>query len=118
MATSSATLRYARISPRKVRLVVDLIRGLDIDRARTSLHFLNKRSAKPVLKLLESAIANAKSAQGDAGGAGGLYVKKVFVDQGPTLKRSRPRAKGTSSPINKKTSHITIVLDERTKTTA
>ncbi|MBI1888365.1 MAG: 50S ribosomal protein L22 [Candidatus Spechtbacteria bacterium] len=114
MATSSATLRYARISPRKVRLVVDLIRGLDIDRARTSLQFLNKRSAKPVLKLLESAIANAKSASGNAGA---LYVKKIFADQGPTLKRSRPRAKGTSSPINKKTSHITIVLDERTKPT-
>lgn len=114
MSDITAKLRYARISPRKVRLVVDVIRGMDITRARTNLRFLNKRSAKPILKLLESAIANAKSAQRSEAG---LYIKKIFVDQGPTYKRSRPAPKGVAHPINKKTSHVTIVLDERTKPT-
>lgn len=107
----SAKLRYLRMSPRKARLVVDLVRGMDVSRARVQLTFLEKRASHNVLKLLNSAISNAKndfSKEEDS-----LYIKKIFVDQGPTYKRFRPSAKGIASPIKKKTSHITIVLDEK-----
>lgn len=106
----TARTRYLRISPRKVRLIVDVVRGKGIDEARSFLAFASKRAAHPILKLLNSAAANAKH---NFSKESGLYIKKIFVDQGPTYKRIRPVARGTAHPIKKKTSHVTIILDER-----
>lgn len=104
----TAKLRHLRISPRKVRLVVDLIRGMDVVEAENQLKFLPKRAADPVLKLLKSAIANAlnnyKAVKEN------LYISKITVDPGPTLKRWMPRAMGRATPKLKRTSHITIAL--------
>ncbi|MDG1949905.1 MAG: 50S ribosomal protein L22 [bacterium] len=108
-----AKARYIRMSPRKVRLVVDLIRGLDVQGAQAQLSFSKKAAAEPVLKLLNSAIANATNnfkMNGDD-----LYVKTIMVDGGPTLKRWRPRAFGRAGAIRKRTSHINIVLASRTQ---
>jgi len=107
-----AKLSYLRSSPRKVRLVVDVVRGMDAERASAQLKFLNKRASDPVLKLLNSAVANAKN---NFQKTENLYIREIFVDQGPTYKRFRAAAKGRTSPINKKTSHITIILDEKKK---
>ncbi len=104
----TAKLNYLRISPRKTRLVVGLIRGLPVIEAERQLIFLTKRSARSVLKLLRSACANARhnhSLEKES-----LYIDKIFVDQGPTLKRWMPRAMGRATPIMKRTSHLTIVL--------
>ena len=106
----SATLKYLRMSPRKIRLVVDLVRGMEVERAKLHLQFSDKGGASPVLKLLNSAVANASN---NFKKTEGLYIKKIFVDQGPTYKRFRPRARGMVSPINKKTSHVTVILDEK-----
>jgi large subunit ribosomal protein L22 len=106
----SAKLSYLRMSPRKVRPVADLVRGIGTDQARHALQFSEKKAAEHILKLLNSAIANAKN---NFSKTEGLYVKKIFVDQGPTYKRFRPRTKGIEAPINKRTSHIFIALDER-----
>lgn len=106
----SAKLRYLRVSPRKARLIASLVRGMGIEGARAQLRFSKKGVAAPILKLLNSAASNAKN---NFSKSEGLYIKKIVVDQGPTYKRHRPRAKGVASPINKRTSHITIVLDER-----
>jgi len=111
---SRAKLRYLRQSPRKVRLVADLIRGLDVKVAQNQLRFLNKKATLPVLKLLESAIANAENnfqLQKD-----NLYIQEIRVDQGPTLGRWMPKAFGRATPIRKKTSHITIILSEKIET--
>ena len=107
--TASAKLRYLRIAPRKVRLVVDLIRGKRVADAQTILRFTNKKGADPVLKTLNSAVASAKeNKQLDETG---LYISKITVDEGPKLKRWLPRARGVASPMQKKVSHITIELD-------
>lgn len=109
-----AYLRHLRISPRKVRLVVDIIRGMGAEQAQTQLEFINKRATEPVLKLLNSALANAEhnfNLEKE-----NLYISKIFVDEGATLKRARPRAMGRSAPIRKRTSHITVILDEKVKT--
>ena len=105
-----AKLRYLRMSPRKVRLVADLIRGVDVENAKSRLQFSEKKAAEHVLKLLNSAVSNAKN---NFSKTEGLRVMSIFVDQGPTYKRFRPRAKGMTGPINKKTSHITIILGEK-----
>ncbi len=106
-----AKLKYLRIAPRKLRLVADLIRGKDVFKARAELGFLTKRGAKPFLKLLESAVANASNNfQLDEKD---LYLAKVLVDEGPKLKRWRPRARGQAFPIQKKTSHLLIVLEQK-----
>ncbi len=105
-----AKLNYLRIAPRKVRLVVDLIRGRKVSEAEDRLRFVKKRAAKPVSKLLKSVIANAEhnfDLKKD-----NLYISEIKVDEGPTLKRWRARARGAANEIQKKTSHITIVLDE------
>jgi len=105
-----AKLHYLRIAPRKVRLVADLIRGKTVEEAQTILNFIVKKAAQPLLKLLKSAIANAKhnfQLKQD-----NLYISKIMVDEGPKYKRWMPRARGMVSPIQKKTSHITIVLEE------
>lgn len=108
-----AKLRYLRIAPRKVRLVADLLRGKTVEEAQNTLHFTAKRAAPPLLKLLKSAIANAKNnfrlEEKE------LYISKVLVDEGPKLKRWIARARGKADEIQKKTSHITIVLDEVVK---
>ena len=105
-----AKLRYLRTSPKKVRLVIDLIRGLEVGAAEHQLTFLNKGSSLTVLKLLKSAIANAEN--NFKLSADNLYIKKITADQGPTLKRWKARAFGRASEIRKKSSHITIVLGE------
>ncbi len=108
-----ATLKQYRQSPRKVRLVADYIRGKNVNKALSELNFLNKRAALVVKKLLSSAVAGAKNdfniEKED------LLVKEVTVDKGPTLHRSRPRARGRATPINKRTSHITVVLEQHSK---
>ncbi len=113
-----AKLRHLRMSPRKVRLVADAIRGLDVESAQNQLEFMNKRAARPMLKLLKSAVANAEHNSAAAGlKRDNLYISELRVDEGPTLKRWMPRAMGRATPINKRTSHITIVLDEKTAIT-
>jgi len=106
----TAKLKYLRIAPRKVRLVADLIRGKTIEEAQNILNFATKKAATPLLKLLRSGIANAKNSfQLEESN---LYIKKILVDEGPKLKRWRPRARGQAYEIQKKTSHITLILDE------
>ena len=96
------------MSPRKTRLVVDLVRGLSIADARAQLQFSKKAAAKPVLKVLNSAVANAENNHSQDTSA--FFVTTAFVDEGPTIKRYRPRAHGRSAPIRKRMSHITIVV--------
>lgn len=107
---SKAQLRHLRIAPRKVRLVVDMIRGKSVDKAQNILSFTTKKAASPVLKLLNSAMANAKNnLKLDPTN---LFISKIEVNEGPKLKRWRPRARGRAYEIQKKTSHIIMVLDE------
>ena len=106
-----ATLKYARISSRKVKIVADLIKGKDIDEAVAILKYTPKASSEMLEKLLKSAIANAENNHHMAHEK--LYVADIYANQGPTLKRIRPAAKGSAVRIRKRTSHITIVLKER-----
>ena len=106
-----ATLRYTRISARKVKIVADLIRGKNVDEALAIVKFTPKASSEVIEKLLKSAIANAENNHHMAHEK--LYVADIFANQGPTLKRIRPAAKGSAVRIRKRTSHITIVLKER-----
>lgn len=106
-----ATLKYARISSRKVKIVTDLIRGKDVDEALAIVKFTPKAASDIVEKLLKSAIANAENNHGMKSNK--LYVAEVYANQGPTLRRIRPAAKGSAVRIRKRTSHITIVLKER-----
>ena len=106
-----ARLRFVRIAPRKARLVADLIRGKGSEEALNILTFTKKASAKIIIKLLKSAVANAT--QKKAIDVDRLYVKRIMVDQGPTMKRFMPRALGRATTIRKRTSHISIVLDEK-----
>ena len=105
-----AQAKFVRMSPRKVRLVVDLIRHMGIEEARHQLMFLKKDAAKPVLKVLESAIANATN--NHKMDASALQIKEARVDEGPTLHRFTPRAQGRATAIRKRMSHITIVLTD------
>ncbi|NLB61531.1 MAG: 50S ribosomal protein L22 [Clostridiales bacterium] len=104
-----ATAKYIRISSRKVKIVIDLIRGKSATEARAILMFTPKAAAAPVLKVLNSAIANAENNLNLS--TDNLFVAETYANQGPTLKRFRARAKGSASRILKRTSHITIVLD-------
>ena len=108
-----AIARYIRISSRKVKIVIDLIRGKGVKEAEAILRYTPKAATEPVLKLLNSAVANAENNlelnRDD------LYVAEVYANQGPTLMRYRPRAHGRASRIRKRTSHITIVLDQQAK---
>lgn len=104
----SAKHRYARISPQKARLVADQVRGLPVDKALTLLKFSNKKAAELVRKVLESAVANAE--HNDGADIDELKVSSIFVDQGPTMKRMRARAKGRGNRIIKRTSHITVTV--------
>ena len=106
-----ATLKFARISARKVKIVADLVRGKDVDEALAIMKFTPKASSEVLEKLLKSAIANAENNYEMK--HENLYVAEIFANQGPTLKRIRPAAKGSAVRIRKRTSHITIVLKER-----
>jgi len=108
---AKAIVKYVRISPQKVKLVADLVRGKKIGDAETVLKFTEKKAAQIVEKLLKSAIANAT--QNPNMDENVLYVKEIFVGPGPTLKRWRSRAQGRVSPIRKRTSNITVILAER-----
>ena len=108
---AKATLKFARISSRKVKIVADLIRGKDVDEALAIVKFTPKASSEIIEKLLKSAIANAENNHGM--NRGNLIVSEIYANQGPTLKRIRPAAKGSAVRIRKRTSHITIVLKEK-----
>jgi large subunit ribosomal protein L22 len=106
-----ASLIYARVGEQKARLVANLVRGKDVSEAIKTLTFLNKKSALMIKKLIESAVANAdykKTIDLDK-----LFVKTITVDQGPVMKRFRPRAQGRATGVRKRMSHINVVLEER-----
>ncbi len=108
---AKAVARYVRISPRKARLLVDLIRGKSVEEAATILRFTPRAAAEVVEKVLMSAVANAEKNLKIK--ADDLVVATTYVDEGPTLKRIRPRARGMASRINKRTSHITVIVKKR-----
>jgi large subunit ribosomal protein L22 len=105
----SAKLKYLRIAPRKVRLVANMIRGKKAEKAQSILNFTVKGASRPMLKLLNSALANAKSIHQLE--STDLYISKIEVNEGPKLKRWRARARGQAAEIQKKTSHIEITLE-------
>ncbi len=105
-----AKARNIKISPRKVRLVIDVVRGLKVDSALSQLRFVSKKAVIPVTKLINSAIANAVNTY-DLDKSN-LFVKEIRVDEGVTMKRWMPRARGRATPLRKRTSHINIVLSE------
>lgn len=107
----NASLKNSRVSAQKARLVADLVRGKDVGEAIKLLTFANKKTAQLIKKLLESAVANAEDKK--VGDVDSLYVKSIWVDQGPSMKRFRPRAQGRAFMVKKKTSHINLVLGER-----
>lgn len=107
-----ATLTHLRIAPRKVRLVADTVRGKKVSQALNILSFTRKKAAFPVQKLLKSAIANASENDGISD-VDNLVIARITVDEGPTLKRYMPRARGRATPIRKRTSHVKIYLQER-----
>lgn len=107
---SKAVLKYARISPRKVRRVADLIKGKKAGDAMINLKFLPHSGGKVLAKVLKSAMANAE--QKKVADPDSMKVSRIFVDQGPTMKRMMPRAMGRADIIKKRTSHITLVLEE------
>ena len=111
MPQHTAQLNYLKIAPRKVRAVGALLKGLSANDAEAALLFRRERAAKPILKLLRSALANAKNNARLA--PENLYIERIQVDGGPMLKRHMPRARGMATPIQKKMSHVFLVLGER-----
>jgi large subunit ribosomal protein L22 len=107
-ATARASARYVRVTPQKARRVVDLIRGLPAAEAQALLRFAPQSASEPVGKVLDSAVANAE--HNHDLDTTGLVVREAYVDEGPTLKRFRPRAQGRAYRIRKRTSHITVVV--------
>lgn len=112
MKTATAKLKNLSITPRKVRLLVDVIRGKHVNAALAQIQVANLRVALPLKKLLQSAISNAKNQKMDINK---LYVKSAFVNQGPMLKRFLPRARGSATEIQKKYSHVILTLAESEK---
>ncbi|SHJ24663.1 large subunit ribosomal protein L22 [Tessaracoccus bendigoensis DSM 12906] len=108
---SYAIARHVRMSPTKVRRVIDLVRGMDVPEALVALKFAPQAASEPVYKVVASAVANAESSEGLR--SDDLYISKAFVDEGVTLRRIRPRAKGSASRILKRGSHITVVVEPR-----
>jgi large subunit ribosomal protein L22 len=102
--------RYARIAPRKARLVMDLIRGRDVEDALAMLRFSKKRASGLIEKVIRSAVANAGEQEADTHA---LYITEARVDPGPIIKRFQPKDRGKAYPINKRTSHLCVGLDER-----
>src|SRR5918999_2285942 len=111
-----AQARFIRVTPMKARRVVDLIRGLPAAEAQAVLRFAPQAASEPVGKVLASAIANAE--HNNRLDADTLFVSKAWVDEGPTLKRFRPRAQGRAYRVNKRTSHITVVVESRDEETS
>lgn len=111
MATQVAKLKYLKIAPRKVRAIAGLIRGLSVNEAEAQLMTSRRRPAASLLKLLRSAVSNAKNNQKI--NPESLFIKTITVDGGPMLKRYLPRARGMATPIQKKLSHITLTLEEK-----
>ena len=107
---TKAVAKYIRISPQKTRLVADVVRGMDVETAITTLRFMPKKAARILRKVIESAVANAD--QMETIDVDSLYVKQIQIDGGPSLKRFRPRAMGRATRIIKRTSHITVIVDE------
>ncbi len=105
-----AKLRHYRMAPRKTRLVTDMIKGMDVERALNVLKVTRKKCAPVICKLVESAVANADQ-RGDMD-VDALYIRKAYVDEGPTMRRFMPRAMGRATRINKRSCHITVVLDD------
>jgi large subunit ribosomal protein L22 len=112
---SKAHLRYLRMSPRKVSLVAALVRGKPVEAALNILRFTRRSAAGPLAKLIKSAVANATDLSKGQVDVDTLYVKQISVDQGPTQRRYMPRAMGRATRINKKTSHVHVVLAEAKK---
>jgi large subunit ribosomal protein L22 len=108
---ATAKLTFARLSPQKTRLVVDMVRGKGVQEALNILKFSPQKAAEIVAKLVRSAVANAE--QKGAGDVDRLVVKGIFVDQGPVLRRFMPKGRGSASRIRKPTSHITVVVGEQ-----
>ncbi len=108
---SRAIAKYVRISPRKVRLIMDQIRGKDVEEALNLLSFSRQKGSNILKKLVNSAIANAQ--QSSDIDVDNLYIHKIFADEGPVLKRFRPRAMGRATRIRKRTSHLTVTLNEK-----
>jgi len=106
-----ASLKYARVGAQKARLVADMVRGKDVNEAVKTLTFMNKKTAGLIKKLIESAVAKADYKK--VMDVDNLIVKSIWVDQGPVLKRFRPRAQGRAFGVRKKTSHINVVLEEK-----
>ncbi len=115
MIEGRATARYVRTSARKAKLIVDLIRGQDVDSALATLRFTRKGAAKDVEKVLRSAIANAQQKQGAGDDVERLFVRECYADQGPTLKRIRAAPMGRAFRVLKRTSHLTVVVEERSE---
>jgi large subunit ribosomal protein L22 len=114
MATQTqAVLKFVRLSPKKARAIADLVRGKKVDEALNILKFSTRKPAKVIRKVLESAIANAENNHG--ADVDELKVREIYVDAGPTLKRTMPRAKGRADRILKPTSHITIRVSDSAK---
>ncbi|MCP5468515.1 MAG: 50S ribosomal protein L22 [Deltaproteobacteria bacterium] len=111
MSVASAKIKFLRVAPRKAMMVADMIRGLKVQEALAILSFSKRHVARDLKKLLNSALANAE--QNGGVDPDNLFVKKLTVDQGPTMKRWRARARGSGSRINKKTSHICVTVAER-----
>jgi len=106
-----AVAKFVRISPRKIRLVMDQVRGKQVGEALNMLSFAPQRGARILKKLVNSAIANAE--QNTGVDVDSLYIMRVYADEGPTLKRWRPRAQGRATSIRKRTSHLTVVLNKK-----
>ncbi|MDN5558827.1 MAG: 50S ribosomal protein L22 [Ruaniaceae bacterium] len=116
---AKAQAKFVRVTPMKARRVVDVVRGKDAGAAVSTLTFAPQAAAVTVLKVLESAIANARvkaEQEGLAFNEDRLFISEAFVDEGPTMKRFRPRAQGRAGRINKRTSHITLVVTQREET--
>lgn len=110
-ATASATAKYVRVSARKMRLVADMVRGKGVAEARTVLAFSTKNAAQVVTKVLGSAVANAENNHDMSGDE--LFISTILVNEGPTLKRIRPRAMGRAFRVRKRTCHVTVELTSR-----
>jgi len=111
MATFKASHRYARIAPRKARLIMDMVRGRDVDDAITMLRFAKQRASGMIEKVVRSAVANANET--DVPPRNTLFVATAYVDPGPVIKRFQPKDRGKAYPIKKRTSHLVVTLDER-----
>ncbi|MFA4890365.1 MAG: 50S ribosomal protein L22 [Candidatus Paceibacterota bacterium] len=116
MADVTAKLKYHHLAPRKVRLVADLVRGKKVGVAMSQLAFSTKKSAQAIAKLLKSAVSNAKHNFKIDADKKDLYIKEIRVDEGPPMKRYRTAWRGTTKPFKRRTSHVVIVLGEKTET--